>query len=866
MRCPSCRANNLEGMLFCARCGRALIARPDDVEEAAPEPRVVWKAEDRTTQEYLLSSAEVTIGRVAGNDIILPDPSVSRQHARIVWTAAGCTIEDLGSLNGTFLNGIRIVTEQPLRDGDVVEIGRTAMRVFLPPTSIPPARLKEERTHSMDGRGGPEPAVERGGGRPARSEPAGERQPRGERPTERPQRHEPAAERPQRAEPPVERPARPEPLERPARSEPLADRPLRLEPTAERPSMFEPQRSADPGPTMAAFSGRAPAPSVPEPAPAPWSEPSEEMTVVPQPERPPSPAAWLVSSRGERLPISDVFTIGRSDDNDLALDWDRQVSRHHARLRFVDGELWIEDLASSNGTFVNEERLAGSRRLASGDTVRVGSTILEVDIPAPEPPTVVPEEATLVAPGHAEHEPEPEPDRTVMATPEERAAPIEDRAYGGYRETYQRETYQDEVARAFPEDVGHAYRPEPEQSDGTIQIDPSWPVMPEPVAAVVEPSHEPRLVINWGPQTGRRFSLTEPVTVIGRAGPNADYQIVLEDRAVSRPHARITLENGRFIITDLESANGTWVNYQEVRAPRELHDGDVIKVGATVMVFRAPSAIRPSVPEPVGDGQIITVFSLKGGVGTTTLATNLALLLQRISREPVALVDTSLERGAATVHLNITPKRSLADIAGDDPANYDTGTFRAVMTRYETGLDVLPAPPSPQLAELVTAPLITAALALLRRHYRWIVVDTTNSFSEVNLSLFDHSDLILVLMGPDVTSIKVTQATLDIFAALFVPGNKRVLVLNQPTPYAAAEREMIEKALGERVDLVVPHGGEAFARAADAGRPAALAMPDHPTVQALDAFARKLVGLDAPAAGRPDRVGWAGRFKRMLGV
>jgi pilus assembly protein CpaE len=164
----------------------------------------------------------------------------------------------------------------------------------------------------------------------------------------------------------------------------------------------------------------------------------------------------------------------------------------------------------------------------------------------------------------------------------------------------------------------------------------------------------------------------------------------------------------------------------------------------------------------------------------------------------------------------------------------------------------------------VTATILVATLNVLRKQYRWIVVDTSSSFSEFNLSLFDHADLLLVVTGSDLTSLKVTQATLDIFAALFVPSHKRVLVLNHAQPYALATREAIERALGERIDLVVPHGGEAFATAADTGRPLALSDPEHPSVQALAEFARKLAGVEQPAAARAERLGWAARLKRLL--
>ena len=82
------------------------------------------------TEEFAVARATVSIGRGPDNDLTLPFPTVSTHHARVVADASGCRIVDLGSANGTRLNGDEIVVEeeQPLRDGDVVQIGPFTLR------------------------------------------------------------------------------------------------------------------------------------------------------------------------------------------------------------------------------------------------------------------------------------------------------------------------------------------------------------------------------------------------------------------------------------------------------------------------------------------------------------------------------------------------------------------------------------------------------------------------------------------------------------------------------------------------------------------------------------------------------------------
>jgi pSer/pThr/pTyr-binding forkhead associated (FHA) protein len=76
---------------------------------------------------------------------------------------------------------------------------------------------------------------------------------------------------------------------------------------------------------------------------------------------------------------STALTVGRSDDNDLALDGDEFASSRHARFEPRRDGVWVEDMGSTNGTFVNGIRLAGGRRLAPGDLVRIGETDLRFE-------------------------------------------------------------------------------------------------------------------------------------------------------------------------------------------------------------------------------------------------------------------------------------------------------------------------------------------------------------------------------------------------------------------------------------------------------------------------------------------------------
>ena len=118
--------------------------------------------------------------------------------------------------------------------------------------------------------------------------------------------------------------------------------------------------------------------------PSPPLEGAQAAQPQPQPQPPHAPR--LVVAGGPVLPVggeleldSTSFTVGRSDENDVSIDGDEFASARHARIEPRRDGVWVHDLGSTNGTFVNGEQIDGPRRLANGDVVSVGSTELRFE-------------------------------------------------------------------------------------------------------------------------------------------------------------------------------------------------------------------------------------------------------------------------------------------------------------------------------------------------------------------------------------------------------------------------------------------------------------------------------------------------------
>ena len=168
-----------------------------------------------------------------------------------------------------------------------------------------------------------------------------------------------------------------------------------------------------------------------------------------------------------------------------------------------------------------------------------------------------------------------------------------------------------------------------------------------------------------------------------------------------------------------------------------------------------------------------------------------------------------------------------------------------MIAHHSSGLDVLPAPPSPEHAERVTGELIGRLVPALWARYRWIVVDTAPTFSDVNLSLLDHTDWLFHVTAPDVPALRSLQSALAVFARLGHSPGERCLVMNAIHARTRLDRGRIEQTLGTRIDLAVPYS-EAVLDSLDRGVPLAVGAPADPGIQALDGWVRQVADVKAP--------------------
>jgi pilus assembly protein CpaE len=258
-----------------------------------------------------------------------------------------------------------------------------------------------------------------------------------------------------------------------------------------------------------------------------------------------------------------------------------------------------------------------------------------------------------------------------------------------------------------------------------------------------------------------------------------------------------------------------------------------------------PQAQAHGAREP---GRVITLFSPKGGVGRTTLAVNLAVALASEMGRSVALVDASLQFGDVGVLLNLNPKnKSIVDVLGD-VGNGDVDLVDGALVSHSTGIRVLLAPPSPEMAELVSVDHIRRVVNRLRETHDLVIVDSWPFFQDNTLALLDMSDQILGVLTLEITNIKNIRLFLEVAEQLGYHGDKLKLVLNRADSAYGIRVVDVENSIGRKIDHTVVSDGRTVVYALNRGVPFVWSNKQAQVSQDVLGIARALSGEATNAA------------------
>ncbi|GAA5102542.1 AAA family ATPase [Haloechinothrix salitolerans] len=249
------------------------------------------------------------------------------------------------------------------------------------------------------------------------------------------------------------------------------------------------------------------------------------------------------------------------------------------------------------------------------------------------------------------------------------------------------------------------------------------------------------------------------------------------------------------------------------------------------------SAPVPHAEAEAGKGQVVTVFSAKGGCGKTTLAVNLALALADGGARSVCLVDLDLAFGDVAINLQLDPNRTLTNALSMVGRMDETGAT-SLLTPYRDGLSVLMAPVTPGEAEKIPAALVTELLDALRKTVDYVVVDTPSQFSEHVLNAMDASQHHVLLTTPDVPALKNLRLTLDMLDLLSYPREMRSVVLNRSDAKVGLSTEDVARVVRAPIAAYIPSSRD-VPISINKGTPIWTSTPQHAVSQAITRFARE---------------------------
>jgi pilus assembly protein CpaE len=217
---------------------------------------------------------------------------------------------------------------------------------------------------------------------------------------------------------------------------------------------------------------------------------------------------------------------------------------------------------------------------------------------------------------------------------------------------------------------------------------------------------------------------------------------------------------------------------------------------------------RRRVLRPVSDterytGRVITIASPKGGVGKTTVATNLAIGLTAAAPQSTVLVDLDVQFGDVASALGLAPEYTLPD-AARGPASEDTMVLKTFLTQHPSGLYAVCGAESPAAGDSVTADDVSRLLASLAREFRYVVVDTAPGLAPQTLAALDRATDVVMLSSMDVPGVRGLRKELDVLRELCMIPAGRHVVMNFADPKGGLSVRDVELAIGTGVDVVLP--------------------------------------------------------------
>ncbi len=299
-----------------------------------------------------------------------------------------------------------------------------------------------------------------------------------------------------------------------------------------------------------------------------------------------------------------------------------------------------------------------------------------------------------------------------------------------------------------------------------------------------------------------------------------------------------------------------------------LKEEDLINSIHTVLAQeeRRRARIAGETDEPVAAGTVITVFGAKGGIGKTTIATNLSTALVQKTKQSVVLVDLDTRFGDVAITMDIPVERSIADlaIAEEDITREFVGEC---LYTHNTGVVILPAPIRPTDWRNVHAGHIERVVNLLTQTYDYVILDTPGTFNDIVARALEMATMVVLVCTVDMASLKDTLLAIDMLRSWNFPQEKIKLVINAINDASNVPPKEVKRMLGREVYWTIPYD-RSISHSSQLGMPVVVAKPQAKAAESIVEMAYAMSGVQSQQQQAPrskETVQKSGLFGRILG-
>jgi pilus assembly protein CpaE len=236
----------------------------------------------------------------------------------------------------------------------------------------------------------------------------------------------------------------------------------------------------------------------------------------------------------------------------------------------------------------------------------------------------------------------------------------------------------------------------------------------------------------------------------------------------------------------------------------------------------------------------IAVFSLRGGVGVSSLAVNLSIAISQLWKIDTCLWDMAMGVGQCALMMNLKPVSTIATISDWADRSLDDATLRSMLLRHDSGVLLMPAPTSVEELDLITPKVVDLAWLGVASLAPYLIIDAGSHLTEQTLTILERSDIILLVLAPELASINAAYQAIKVFTDIGFPSGKVQVILNHTNNLSSFTREKISESLKKSILAEIPCDERTMIKAINQGTPYMTLAPKTETSFAISKLAYRI--------------------------